>query len=217
MPPVDWVLGASDGFNRSNEAILLSPWSAMSGESQMKLASNQAVPFDEAFDCISVYSGRTWNANHSSEALLHTGSGINDQGPGVCVRCQTSAVTYYRFVHSDGGNPNNCEIRKFVAGSSTQLDLWTTSSSQNDIWELAATGPSNNCVLTVYRNGTSIRTYTDTSNTVPASGSPGICYSSSSGGSYVDDWEGWEPVNPGPGFTNFERTRHPKPILAGRV
>lgn len=169
----------TDDFNRANETPLAGNWANGTGEAGFNLTSNAAVPVNPASaDGCSIYTGTSFGADHSIVGpLVVSGNNGAEQGMGLCVRHALAARTYYRLIIDHAGS-NNATLARFVAAAHTTLVTWTQTFTDGDLFELRVTGPTSNAVLTIYRNGVSAQTFTDTSSTVPASGAPGLSSSS---------------------------------------
>lgn len=182
---------ANDTFDRANETPLAGNWTTITSETAWNLSGNIAVPSSLAADCGVRYSGAAFQGDQSSSAKLSVnGTGGGGAGVGLAVRVASGARTYYRFV-LDHAATNNAELRRFVAGASAAIDTWTTGVwSDGQRFEFRVVGPTANAILGVYLDGALIRTFTDTAGTVPASGSPGLSYSSTTSSASADDWVG---------------------------
>lgn len=186
-----WVTVAADDFNRANETPLAGNWATVTSESAFNLASNVAVPSNDANDCGARYSGRVWADDQSSSAVLISPNAGADVGTGLCVRVASGVRTYYRCVISAAG-ATDCTLRRFIAGASTQLVQFTTPFASGDRVTFRVSGPASAAFLEVLVNGVGVGTFTDNSSL--QSGSPGISYSSNQAGNSINDWEGGEFV-----------------------
>jgi hypothetical protein len=197
----------SDAFTRADENPLAGNWTTITGETALKIVSNQVVPSNDALDCSARVNSVSFSADHYASAILSTAStGGSGAGPGLAVRVASGARTYYRFI-ADHDLTNNCQIIRFLAGS-TPLVTFTQAWTNGDRWELRVVGPANAAVLTMYLNGSLVQTYTDNSSL--ASGSPGMAYSSTAASSTLDDFLA-EDIP----LTEFDYSNFPKFLLAG--
>lgn len=133
---------ASDNFNRANETPLASPWATGSGALQFKLSGNVAVPSSVASDCVAIYTGQSWTPDQSSKAKL-TVSGTNGGGAGVglCCRHAPAAATFYRLA-VDHAATKNCSFYRVIAGTFTQLSLYTRAFTDGDEWGVHGRRPA---------------------------------------------------------------------------
>ena len=194
-----WTTQVTDAFTRANENPLAGNWTTVTSETAMQLTSNAVVPSALGSDCGARWNARSWTDDHSSSALITcTGTGGTGEGPGLAVRVASGARTYYRFTINKSPD---AEIRRFIAGASTQIDHWTPAVwADGDRFTFQVSGPASAAFLEILKNGVSIRTFTDNSSL--ASGSPGLGYSSTVTAATFDSWEGGELVaDPPPGAT----------------
>jgi len=206
---MSWVTQATDNFNRANETPLGNGvWTVLPFTTSLSITSNVVVPTNPISDCGARYTGRAWADDQSSSAILTATAGGVGEGPGLCVRCASGALTYYRFVINT--SVGSAEFRRFIAGVSAQLDTFATVLTNGDRWTFRATGPASAVTLEALQNGVSRRTFVDNSSL--QSGSPGLAYSSNNTGSIMDDWEGGEFVADTILKVNY--SRFPKPRLA---
>lgn len=174
---------ATDSFNRGNSGDLGASWDVMTSETAMAIVSNAAQASIASVDCSESNNTVTWPNDQYSEITygtvgVGTATGI---GHGPACRMATGARTYYRAIGSEDGY----ELGKFVAGSYTQLATGTgTIFANSNTYKLSLSSTT----WTLYKNGTSFATNTDSA---IASGRAGITYSSPSDtlGS-IDSWEG---------------------------
>lgn len=170
----------SDSFTRANETPLAGNWTRVTDESgTLNLASNQ-LGIGTDSDTTYYYTG-TWSADQSSEVAATAGVSNAGSGPGVAVRCSTSARTYYRFVVDVSGN---YEVGKMVAGSFTSLRTGTVTYSAGALIKLSIAGST----LTLFYNGAQVGATISDGDI--ASGNPGVSYSSSNSGTTMDSWTG---------------------------
>lgn len=183
----------SDSFDRANENPLAGNWTVGtgSGETAFNLNGNIVVPNNLVSDASAWWSGATWGNDQSSQAKL-TVNGTAGSGAGVGLTLRhiatASTKTFYRFV-VDHAASNNVNISRQITGSSTSLATFTVASwADGDTWQFTAVGPAAATVLTVYRNGGQVGTFTDNSSI--ASGLPGLAYSSTETSASINDWVG---------------------------
>lgn len=173
---------ASDDFNRANVDPVDGNWVNLSSGDPFKIVSNQAVP-RSTNDAEGSYDGSiSWpNDQYSEATLTGTSGGGSGEGPGVSVRSQAGNI-YYRIIVSFING--NIEIAKFNT-SYTQLGgFFSAGFTSGDVLRVEVSGST----ITVYKNGVSQTTRTDSAITF---GKPGISYSSIGGASnIVDNWSG---------------------------
>lgn len=161
-------LPATDNFNRADAITLGANWTfafRASGSEEFYVASNQASaiwPVGTA----SYWSADAFNADHYSQAKP---TGTRNSGPAVRV----SSGQAYILTQIDK------RLYKITGSSSyTLLTSWGTETA-GDVLKLEAAGSD----LTVYRNGSSVATASDSALTT---GAAGIWAWDTT----IDDWEG---------------------------
>lgn len=188
----------TDDFNRANETPLAAPWVEVGVVGrEMNLSSNHVVPADLSIDCQYGY-GASFAADQAAYAILTcTGTG-GGTGPGLAVRCGTvhSQNSYIMFV--DHAASLNVHVQRVVADVHTDLDSFTQAWTDGDTWGFKATGVATATVLTIYLNGTLVRTVAPDNSTL-GTGTPGICYSSTATASTIDTFTGTDVFGPTPG------------------
>lgn len=184
---------ASDNFNRANNGDLGTAWDVMTSEMALTVSSNTAVPNVMGNDCTETNNSVTWPDNQYSQAVVTVTGGTSGggEGAGVCVRGSASARTYYRII-ANAAATNNVEIAKF-SGGYTQLAVITSSWSGANTMKAEISG-SAPATITVYKNGSSIGSTTDSS---IASGRAGATYSATVTTAVLDDWEGGDAAAAG--------------------
>lgn len=172
----------TDNFTGTS-ADLGANWTVVTSDNPMMRSADVAIVLTggEANDAAEYYSGVTWTANQSSEAKIVGQTGVGGgAGYGVTVRNASAARTYYRLVINADGQ---WELGYRSAGTYNFLASGTTTYSAGAVLKLSAIGTT----ITSTYNGSQIDSRTDSN--IPASGSPGVVYSSVSTGS-IDDWSG---------------------------
>lgn len=195
------VTQATDNFNRADQDMISGAggWSQQNGVGKMVVASNVSTSSAGA-DCGAVYTGITWSNDQYAQAKMTVtgGSASGYTGPSILLRGSTSAYTYYQ-ISINAAATNNLGIARFVASTWTGLQLTTTAWTSGDVLRAEIRTVGTTAVINVYRNGTLITTYTDS--TPIASGSAGLSYSSATTTRSLDDWEGGVLRQPGIGPT----------------
>jgi len=173
------VATASDNFDRANGATG-SNWTvyenmAGGGGQIVSMAWGPAQAFDWR-------EGQFWNATdfgedqYSQARKVTTGTHI-----AVAVRCKVGTSTrgyYYAWF-------NTGVIEKGENGTVTTLTTTSTYTAADTV-KLQVVGN----VLTFYKNGASVGTYTDTGTPLPSGGQPGLLSINMGDGARMDDWEG---------------------------
>ena len=178
-----WKLGsstqiASDNFNRADGGLGAN-WTQF-GNSNLVIVSN-AVASDEGGGNP---SAAYWNANsfandqYSQATVLHA-AGTGSGGSGVTVRWVNGVGGYAATFHG-----STWDIRFLYSnGNATLLTSGSGTFADNDVIKLQIIGST----LTLFQNGTSIGTTTDTTY---VSGHPGMYDVSYALTSFLDDWSG---------------------------
>lgn len=169
------ALPASDSFDRSNGALGAN-WTTQYGFTALTIASNQAAGSSSgAADCGSLWTADSFPNDQYSQATF-----IAEQtwwGTGIITRGSTTAQTCYYAVFQSGA----VYFSKFVNGTFTDIGSASMSISSGDVMRLTSIGTTH----TVYRNGTQVAQWTDSS---IASGSAGIYCGGPN--SIADTWSG---------------------------
>ena len=119
----------------------------------------------------------TWPADQYSEMTLTT-YGVAGTAGYLFLR-QGSAASGNQYVVSIAAG-TTYTFFAFVGGTAHQLATGSQTSAQGDVFRFGVVGN----VLTLYRNGSSVQTFTDTNNYVTA-GSPGLGMISPAGGAGI--------------------------------
>lgn len=179
---------ASDDFNRADGGLgtnWIGPLRPTAPEEIMRIISNEAVRNVSGDDASALYDGSiTWPSDQYSEGNVigdGTGGG-SGAGTGLIVRGDVPTGVYYRTVAYVSAT-NSVEVVKFLPAATVLGADINVAWASGDIMRVEASGST----LTIYKNGTSIGTRTDSSIT---SGKPGIAYSSAANSTAVDNWEG---------------------------
>ena len=182
----------TDNFNRTNESPIRGNWVTWDfGLGRMELYNNQVRSTDT--NPYNVWARRTsepYSANHYSQIKLTSAPSGEVGGPAVRVQLNGSEINGYIF----------------TVLNSTTAAIWVRYSSVPDTWQQVGTNFTGTFasgdvykleikgnVLTVYRNGVSLGTRTDTSNRIPSGGAAGM--SIVNPGTW-DDWQGGDVVPP---------------------
>jgi len=154
----------------------------------VKKLGGVAVP-TSASDAYAFYSGLSFNNDQYSKGDLTTTNGAgNGAGSGLILR-RTAAATNTNFVFFiDHAATNNAAVFRVVTGTYTQRgSSWTQAFTNGDTFYFAVAG----LVLYVFdKNVNQVYTFDDTGGGGPASGKPGIGFSSTFTSPNVDNWEG---------------------------
>lgn len=173
---------ASDNFNRNDETPLASPW-ILNGGANINLATNKASTSGLA-DAEWRLSGVSLPDNQYAQAVISGDSTSDSTGPGVLLRCSTSARTHYRIVAQHAAS-NNIEVSKRIAGTYTQLGYVTKSWTNGDTLKVVLIG----WVFYVYINGVLGGTVTDSTQAIASNPNAGIVVSSSVTSPTWEDFE----------------------------
>lgn len=146
----------SDNFTRANGA-LGSNWTTQSGTTSPTIVSNAVECATLANHTAAVYSGAAFPADHWAEIRLST---LNSDYAGPAVRMATGADTdYVAFASAPFGSSTSLTIAKRIASAYTQLAIGTFTVATGDLLRLSIVGTT----LTLYLNGVSVLTATDSS------------------------------------------------------
>jgi hypothetical protein len=167
----------TDEFNRANSSTLGANWTATS--SGMSISGNKAVPagasgIDHKF---AYYSGASWNATHSSQAVFYGAMGADMT---LTVRHQSNGDLYMLDVNSGS---QHTRIYKYVDGTFTQLRDFNVSPTSGHTYKFEVSGTT----LRAYDDGVQIGT--DLTDTTLSGGAPGIGGRAYAPGEW-DDWVG---------------------------
>ena len=179
------VSAYTDNFNRTNESPIRGNWVTWDfGLGRMELYNNQVRSTDT--NPYNVWARRTsepYSANHYSQIKLTSAPSGEVGGPAVRVQLNGSEINGYIF----------------TVLNSTTAAIWVRYSSVPDTWQQVGTNFTGTFasgdvykleikgnVLTVYRNGVSLGTRTDTSNRIPSGGAAGVSVV------YPGTWDDWQ-------------------------
>ncbi len=162
----------NDDFNRADASTLGSNWVTMSGKLDIRIVTNQAAgPSGTSTDGVAYLAGSagTFGADQSAEATVSGMSGgANYCGVGV----RMGASTGYVFITDGVSGITDTEIGKYVGGVYSALTGVTTTVADGDVIKISVSGTST-AVLTAYKNGVVVGTYSDSSSP-HTSGQPGL-------------------------------------------
>lgn len=185
---------ATDNFTRANNADLGTAWDECSGEpdpSGFNISANTAIPDNVGSDSSESNNSATWpNDQYAEVTYSATAADGAGAGSGPCCRKATGAtLTHYRAV----GNASGYELGRVVTGTFTSLSTGAgTTFAAADKFKLQVKTNGANCDWTLFKNGVSFASGSDTSPI--ASGRTGIGHSSTSTTSALSAWEGGDLV-----------------------
>ena len=160
-------MAVTDDFNRANSGTLGANWTDTAAG--IGIISNAAQSSGSAG--FAYYSGATWNATHSSQAVF-TDGGING---GPTVRHQVGGNAYVLYLRE------SLFVRLYYYdGSFNLLDDFGIGPTIGRTYKIEVTGTTIRC----YENG--VQLGSDTTNGSLSNGAPGLF----SEGNAFDDWEG---------------------------
>jgi hypothetical protein len=175
----------SDNFNRTNETPLGGNWTTMNNTGEVDLISNQVISSASAFNQHAFRNSESYTDNQWSSIVNKATSWASDIG-GPTVR------------NRDNGGAWNGYLADVQTVASDNVELWVKYSST---WELVGTwtgltlATNDNVLLkvagnvfTLYINGSSKGTKTDTNNRIPSGGTPGFDVVNTD--AIWDDWQG---------------------------
>jgi hypothetical protein len=190
------ITPATDNFNRTNADPIDGSWVKAPGTStNAKIISNEVgLSANPGFGIHIAYYNNTysvWPSDQYSQVRVTDLVGIDDYlGPIVrCAGAGWSPYKNYYFAHIRGGfgASKTMTLGKYVDGTQTTISTSSTITiADNDIIRLEAKGSA----LTVYINGISVLTGTDSS---LGAGYPGFMMKQNSAdpsNPNLDDWEG---------------------------
>lgn len=188
---------ASDTFHRADANPISGNWIAIGSYAEPQIASflaeSSIVTGNRA---IAAYSDGVivWPNDQYSEVTLATLS--NDGYMGPSVRCLIDG--YGIFLQGPLGAANSCYLQDL--GGGTTFAIFTLTPQLGDVIRLGVVGN----VLTLSQNGTSIGTYTDTSNTF-TSGAAGIGFLAQVDVTHqqISAWTGGNFLTPTSGSNDF--------------
>jgi len=157
----------TDDFNRANESPIAGNWETNIGSfNGASLISNRIIGTGGNWLARVATSAATFPADQSASTVLLAG---NEGFVGAVVRIQSDG-SCYAASYLGGGS---ARIYKFVGTSATTpFSDYTATFSSGDVLKISATG-SGSVTLTLYQNGSSLGTRTDSSSPYN-SGQPGI-------------------------------------------
>jgi hypothetical protein len=184
------VTTVTDDFNRANASPIAGDWETL-GPAGVRLNTNRVDASAGSAQCLSGYKATTYAfAADQSSQITNTVVAAFGDFVGVGVRCTNAGGGRGYVTFWNGGN-GRVYLYKVSAGAlgtavNSVVNTWTA----NDIIKLAAVTNGANCDLTVYKNGSSIMTYSDTS-TPYTDGQPAIyAFNGNANGTKGDDWVG---------------------------
>lgn len=190
---------ATDNFTRAAENPLSDggSWAVQNSAQAFQLTASQKCTANNSTPaCSSYFNGSiSWPNDQYSECTL--GAALaSGQYIGLAVRCQAgSALNYYCVLITLGSN--NVLLARSVSGTGTTLSTGTATFTVGDVIRLSVQGTT----LTVYKNGTSILTATDSTYT---SGFPGLASFALTNSVYFSGpWNGGSLVSPSSGTSDL--------------
>ena len=186
---------ASDNFTRANENPLSDggKWTTLTAYANMQIVSAVAEGTVTGGVSGTYWSGQVWGADQYSEITI---ANINS-GSYILLYLRTNPDPGAASYQLNIANGVSIILYKNVSSVPTQLLVCSPPTVANgDVFRLVASGT----LLTVFRNGTSIGSVTDSS---VSSGSPGITVLpfGSLGASSLALWNGGSSVEPTPTFS----------------
>lgn len=161
----------TDNFNRADSLNLGADWTANS-DGSIGITTNQAKGRGASgARNANLYTAHTFLGDHYSE-VEYVSTPPSGDWISPCVRMQSSANTYayYALLYNNAGTLQAAIWRVEGNNGWTNLSGYTNvTAAAGDKFRLEAKGD----VITLYQNGTSIRTYTDSSAYKLTGGSPG--------------------------------------------
>lgn len=174
-------LPATDNFNRADGALGAN-WTTVPGKSAIAISGNTAAA--SAVDpsmCAAYWNADTFSADQYAQVTRIFGAQGDDNWP--IVRASISAATFYRVDTSNYITKSVNGVESYVGAVFSGFAASTTS---GDVIRLAVVGN----VLTLYKNGVSQGSRTDSSSPI-TSGAPGMfLWVGSTTTNYLDNWEG---------------------------
>ncbi|MCL5884659.1 MAG: Ig domain-containing protein [Deltaproteobacteria bacterium] len=178
-------LSVTDNFNRPNETPLAGSWTSPDNEgTRVNLSSNRVVSSAATNNAYSHRNSESYTGNQYSQAkLVSSVSAAEVGGPAVRSSLNGSAWNgYFATLY----NSSTAGIYVVYGSGWTYEQVGADcpgSFAQTDTFKLGISGN----VLTLYRNGNSVCSRTDSNNRISSGGAPGIMIY---GQGAWDDWEG---------------------------
>ena len=170
------TLPVGDQFNRADASPIGGKWTTITGQTGLKIVSNEVTGITDGTSCAAYWNADTFNNDQYSRVTLTNVGVIADVG--ACCRMSTSAASYY-FANS---NTTDKSLHKVIAGTYTVIAAVSfTNFVAGDILELQCSGST----LVFLKNGQFVGLGTDSSLT---SGPAGL--SSYQQACRLDNWEG---------------------------
>jgi hypothetical protein len=128
----------------------------------------KASAVNASFDVFAYDDANTYLPDQKSDVVIGSGLANAANYAETCVRCAGSSTTFGCYVaYTDSvGGATHCELAKWVAGAPTVLTNFATTFTSGDTISIGVVGS----LITVYKNGVSIGTFTDTALTSGAAG-----------------------------------------------
>jgi hypothetical protein len=212
---------ATDTFDRANASDLGGNWTPLLGSGQfghLVIVNNQAGVSGPNTDCYSYWSHDTFRGNQYSQAVIPTIGNYS----AVIVRASGAQDRFY-FAFVSGQNTYGIAMRWLGVNVYNYLTLVDQTGiptpetwGPGDTLKLSVTGDGsvNPIVLTLYRNGNPVLTYTSPSSWqyAIAAGGPGL------GGQNLplDEWEGGNLTVAISGTVAYYPTNYPSSGLSGK-
>lgn len=170
------ALPASDDFNRADANPAGGNWSPALAPADVQILGNAISGLSTQGDTFGYWNADVPDADQYAECTGHATA--TDGGPAV--RVSTTAITGYCYFLGSS------IIAKFIAGGFNSLHTVTDTYSSTAVYRLKVTGAVNP-ILTVYKDGVEIGSFTDTTSVI-TSGRIGVfCFSDAA---ILDNWAG---------------------------
>jgi len=181
------VVGAvsTENFSGTSGALPNPPWTQQRTSATVRRnGSGLGIGSANPNDLHAFYNGATFNSDQYSQVRIAGGLASNKQYAIVLVRASgvgDALEKNYAFATDGGSGATHTDLSRNINGTQTILRNFATTFAAGDVMKIDVVGT----LVTCYKNGVSLGTYTDAS---LASGSPGVgMYGSSV---TIDDWEG---------------------------
>jgi hypothetical protein len=180
------TLYVEDNFNRSNESPIGGNWNQYSWDGQLNLTGNQIAASSASGDKHGWRNSETYTDNQYSQAKLTSAIGSDDLG-GPSVRNRWNGA-YYNGYHVTIADNVTAGIYVNYDQTDNAEQVGSDISgtfAQNDTIKLGIAGN----VLTLYRNGSSVASRTDSNNRIQSGGTAGVTVH------YPGTWDDWRGGN----------------------
>jgi len=186
----------SDTFTRANAPNLGANWGAVNNNGGCQIASNFAKPTSTAQTGFCFFSSADWPNDQAAQATLGLITTLGTDLADAVVRGQFPMNGPSGYIA--GSYNTNTNVHLLRANGSCCTDLTSAGTvAQGDVIQLVAVG-CNPVNLTVFQNGVSRITFTDSSASQICAGSPGILVFSPANVANVGvtNWTGYAVSNP---------------------